>query len=564
MQLCNFYPTLKLMIRPFDFKNWNEDWNDVQWHWVLIAGIVISLATVIAISSIIAVYSGFVFAQNPQAVVENSARIERLSRPVAEFGSTIAQLVFTYFVTAWVVRRVGTAVYLHGFLCGVMAGVGILIQVAFFSQNLFSLLNPIPIFTAFPMPILAGHLGARRGYVHIANQEQLYRTSQAILRANHSQGIVSSIGENLVRPHITHVGLWEILLQDAQQLPTAVSRLANWSGFHESADEIATHLTQQHLPQLVQLRPNDPLIVRTTAENLEETAVWDLMGVRSLLVLPLVVPSGNLAGLLTIGSRANSGFSQDTTQDYVTIGTQVGLVLENIRLLKQAQETGKLQERQRMAREIHDTLAQGFTSIVMHLEAAEQGLPSDVNIVQHHLDQARETARTSLGQARRVVDDLRPEVLESAPLHEAIERVVSNWERQSGITAVFETNGQNENLHPEVEVTLLRGAQEALANIRKHAQASEVQVTLSYLKNVIILDVADNGVGFSVGIHADVQRDVRKENGSGDENYFDGGYGLIAMNERVAELGGEVTIESEPNEGTTVAISIPLVNQYDG
>ncbi|MCA9973429.1 MAG: sensor histidine kinase [Anaerolineales bacterium] len=204
---------------------------------------------------------------------------------------------------------------------------------------------------------------------------------------------------------------------------------------------------------------------------------------------------------------------------------------------------GMLQERERLARDIHDTLAQGFTSIVMHLEAAEQALPGDLATLRHHLDTARDTARASLTQARQVVHDLRPELLARQSLPAAIERVVSRWAAQTGIHAAVACTGSVLPLHPEVDVTLLRALQEALANVRKHAQAGEVRVTLSYMGDVVVLDVADDGVGI---------------NGAGAPSPYAGGFGLQAMRERVAQLGGTVALESEPGEGTTLAVTVPV------
>lgn len=203
---------------------------------------------------------------------------------------------------------------------------------------------------------------------------------------------------------------------------------------------------------------------------------------------------------------------------------------------------GMLEERQRLAREIHDTLAQGFTSIVMHLEAAEQAMPDDVATAQKHLDRARTTARDSLGQARQVVQDLRPDLLENQSLPDAIMRTAVRWQKECDIPVNITTTGEPIPLHPDIEVTLLRATQEALSNIRKHAQATAVQLTLSYMGDVVILDVQDNGVGI---------------NGAAPSP-FTGGYGLQAMRERAEHCGGELEVESEPGEGTTLVISIPI------
>jgi len=205
---------------------------------------------------------------------------------------------------------------------------------------------------------------------------------------------------------------------------------------------------------------------------------------------------------------------------------------------------GILEERQRLAREIHDTLAQGFTSIVMHLEAAEQGL-SDPGTTQKHIDRARSTARSSLEQARRVVRDLRPDSLEKQSLPDAIGRAALQWGEETGIPVSAKATGDPIPLHPNIEVTLLRAAQEALHNIHKHARATEVQLTLSYMGDVVILDVQDDGVGLD----------------GAAPSSFSGGYGLQAMRERVEVCGGSLTLESDPGEGTTVVITIPLSNE---
>ena len=202
---------------------------------------------------------------------------------------------------------------------------------------------------------------------------------------------------------------------------------------------------------------------------------------------------------------------------------------------------GVLEERQRLAREIHDTLAQGFTSIVLHLEAADQALPADPERVQRHLDQARSTARASLDQARRVVQDLRPDLLEQQSLPDAIARTAVRWQEETTIPVTTTITGTPGPLHPQIEVTLLRAAQEALANIRKHAGATAVQLTLSYMEDVIILDVQDNGRGLAA-----------------PPSPLSGGYGLQAMRERAVQCGGSVDLESDPGTGTTVVLTIPL------
>jgi signal transduction histidine kinase len=207
---------------------------------------------------------------------------------------------------------------------------------------------------------------------------------------------------------------------------------------------------------------------------------------------------------------------------------------------------GVLAERQRLAREIHDTLAQGFISVVTHLEAADQALDRDLSTARLHIGQATATARESLGQARRVVQDLRPEVLEGSSLAEAVQREVDKWSERTGVTAAATTTGTALPLPPAAEVTLLRAVQESLANVHRHAGASAVSVTLSYMPDRVLLDVQDDGKGFDPESH--VQSDG-------------GGFGLTAMRQRVEALGGTVYVESSNGEGTTIVVEMPRQSQ---
>ena len=213
-------------------------------------------------------------------------------------------------------------------------------------------------------------------------------------------------------------------------------------------------------------------------------------------------------------------------------------------LLAQAREAGVLDERQRLAGEIHDTLAQGLVGIVTQLEAAEQAkdVPAEWG---RHLDQARELARSGVMAARRSVRALRPEQLENAHLVEAIEELGRSWRRTSGIPVRTETTGCPQTVSEEVEAALFRVAQEALTNVAKHASASMVGLTLTYLDDVLLLDVRDDGSGFDPA-------------GPAGSAVRSGSYGLAGMRERLRRVGGRLEVESVPGEGTTVNASIPI------
>jgi signal transduction histidine kinase len=217
-------------------------------------------------------------------------------------------------------------------------------------------------------------------------------------------------------------------------------------------------------------------------------------------------------------------------------------------LLTQAREAGVLEERQRMAREIHDTLAQGLTGIVTQLEAAQRTRQEAEH--ERRISNAKQLARDSLAEARRSVQALRPQALEGARLPEALAEESARWSATSGVSVEVTTTGEARPLHPEVEVTLLRVAQEALANVAKHAGASHAGVTLSYMEDVVTLDVRDDGSGFMS--RADGCPGVSAEPSSG-------GFGLTAMRQRVKRLAGQLEIESEPGSGTAVSASVPAI-----
>ncbi|GAA3116495.1 MULTISPECIES: sensor histidine kinase [Nonomuraea] len=208
-------------------------------------------------------------------------------------------------------------------------------------------------------------------------------------------------------------------------------------------------------------------------------------------------------------------------------------------LLLQAREAGVTDERRRLAREIHDTLAQGLAGIITQVQAAAKA-KDDPETWQRHLDNAAQLARDGLAEARRSVHAVGPAELETARLPEALSEVVRRWEGLHGVPAAFATTGTARPLHPEVEVTLLRVCQEALANVAKHARASRVGVTVSYMDDVVTLDVRDDGAGFVPGTQG-------------------GGFGMTSMRQRVTRLAGGLEVESEPGGGTAVSASVPAM-----
>jgi signal transduction histidine kinase len=221
-------------------------------------------------------------------------------------------------------------------------------------------------------------------------------------------------------------------------------------------------------------------------------------------------------------------------------------------LVAQARDAGVADERRRMAREIHDTIAQGLAGIVTQLQAAQRaGVDHGIGgQASSHVSAAIDLARSSLSEARRSVQALAPEPLAAgARLPEAVREVADRWTALHGVPVTVATTGSARSMRPELEVALLRTAQEALANVAKHAHANRVGLTLSYMEDQVTLDVRDDGVGFETvnGIRPARPRDDA------------GGFGLTAMRQRVEGVAGRLAIESEPNGGTAISASVPAI-----
>ncbi|HEY4868178.1 MAG TPA: sensor histidine kinase, partial [Candidatus Dormibacteraeota bacterium] len=221
-------------------------------------------------------------------------------------------------------------------------------------------------------------------------------------------------------------------------------------------------------------------------------------------------------------------------------------------LVVQAREAGVMDERQRLAGEIHDTIAQGLAGIITQLEAAEQ-LRNDSGEWQRHVGQARKLARESLSEARRSVQALRPGRLEDSRLPEAVAQMAKEWSLTSGVPVRIETTGAAVPLLPELEVILFRVAQEGLANVARHANATRVGLTLSYLQDMVRLDVRDDGVGFDVALKS-----------TADAGANGHGYGLSAMRQRLRRVGGSLEVESGQGRGTAISASVPLQDGAEG
>jgi signal transduction histidine kinase len=290
------------------------------------------------------------------------------------------------------------------------------------------------------------------------------------------------------------------------------------------------------------------------------TATSQSGGFQLIATTPSMLPAFFTVTLFNVGIATTMTFLAIATNDQserrkqalsaleVANGKLEAALAENAglhaQLLTQAREAGVLDERQRMAGEIHDVLAQGLTGIVTQLEATDQAAdrPGDWR---RHLGAAKQLARDSLTEARRSVQALSPQPLAEAALPDALAEVVDGWSSMNGVTAELITTGTAQPLLPEIETTLLRTAQEALANVARHAGASRVALTLSYMEDLVSLDVRDDGAGFDPAA-------PRPES-------YEGGFGLATMRERVLRIAGTLEVESEPGGGTAISACVPAI-----
>ncbi len=306
---------------------------------------------------------------------------------------------------------------------------------------------------------------------------------------------------------------------------------------------------KRELPIGTVIRLNEGLVGRAafSGEPLNESLFKEPMDdlkqttpeIRSELAVPIRMGVETL-GVLDIQSTESGAFDEIDLFTVQTLGDQLAVAIENARLYQESHDIGVLQERNRMAREIHDTLAQGFTGIILQLEAAEQSLKEDPDHAQEHLNRARTLARESLNEARRSVWALRPHELEQLSFTEALRQQIEGFSRDTGIRADLNLSKNGGTLSAEIENALLRIFQESLTNIKKHSGASQIEVELSFDEKVVKLRVDDNGVGFDTA--------------SSTENRF----GLIGMRERAKLLGGSIDIRSEQGKGTHLVVTLPI------
>ncbi|MBP2330531.1 signal transduction histidine kinase [Kibdelosporangium banguiense] len=281
-----------------------------------------------------------------------------------------------------------------------------------------------------------------------------------------------------------------------------------------------------------------PYVVQPLVRTLMAGAGWERepvirLGPAYFVLVGVALPV--LTGLFTAGAvqalRRQSRYRQALLDQ---------LSATRAELANASRLAGQAEERQRLAHELHDTLAQGLSGVLLQLEAAEQHLDGDSARL---VVRAREIAGSCLVDTRRAVAALRPEPLDKAALADAVRQLCVQWAELTGIPADCAVQGPVRRFRPQVEVVALRVVQEALTNARKHAASSGLTVTVEYGTQMRLV-VRDDGCGFDPAI-------------------VTSGFGLATMRERVASIGGTLSVSSVIGTGTTVTATLPDVSTGD-
>ncbi len=271
--------------------------------------------------------------------------------------------------------------------------------------------------------------------------------------------------------------------------------------------------------------------------------VSEELGVHSAIFVPLET-KGRVIGVLLLFAFQRGQFNSDDLESAKEIGSYLAVIAEHTLLYEESKETAKLQERNRLAREIHDTLAQGLTGIIWHLNTIERTVQSGGEQASESIKQVRDLTRDCLQEVRRSVWNLQsPE--ETISLEEALQGELRRTTEQ-GFRASIEVEGEEpDEIDRECHLTVLRIAQEALSNVRHHSQAKRVTVDLSYEADAVRLLVSDDGIGFEPSVRSSVP------------SLTGGGFGMTSMRERVKLMGGQIEVRSAPDMGTKVEIEVP-------
>jgi signal transduction histidine kinase len=261
---------------------------------------------------------------------------------------------------------------------------------------------------------------------------------------------------------------------------------------------------------------------------------------RSELTVPIIV-KGRTIGVLDAQSEDLNFFDQTDVEMLQSLASQAGIAIENVRLHEKAKDIAVLEERQRLARELHDSVTQSLYGLNLYAEAAMGYLAiGQLDQVREYLNDIQMTTQESLAEMRLLIYELRPPILEQEGLVVALQNRLYSVENRADLSTSLKSNLEK-RLSPAVEEGLYRIAQEALNNILKHARAKNVEISLMQDKQAVKMEIADNGIGFDP-----------------ETACQEGCLGIVTMRERASANGWEFNVDSSPGMGTRILTEVKL------
>ena len=363
--------------------------------------------------------------------------------------------------------------------------------------------------------------------------EALYRADEALhasLRVDQVLQALVEVATDLLGADKTAVMVWDELHERLHARaargfsPATLARMV-----HGPGEGVTWRVAETGVPIVVEDVRQDPRVARHLS---------DPEGIRSFLQVPITV-AGEVFGVFGVNFCELHAFTRDEQRVVLSLGQRAALAIENARLYEQAQGKAALEERQRLARELHDSVTQSLYGASLYAEAAGRALADgEVEPAVTNLQELRDTIREAQAEMRLLLFELRPPLLEEHGLAGALRSRLNAVEARAGLVTQFEGEA-SPRLSAEVEQELFRIAQEALNNVLKHAHATRVSLRLDVPDERVALEIADNGLGFEPSL------------GGG------GGFGLASMRQRAERLGGTLRIESAPGAGTRVCVEVP-------
>lgn len=496
----------------------------------VVSGVLVGVCTIVFIYQL--VFGYFVLSPEGTESAETARALGSGAVPVAFFALSVLASGFAtgYFGT----RRP----WLLGLSCGVVAATTEQTIVALDYPPVVALELSAYLLAGTCFGGLGGWLGGREADRSAASESALYRAMREIENAQDSGAVAKAIGSLfgeavpvvgvalwLNAPEGTGIGAAEAAWQrDAWRFfsPTRLLRAASYAA----------------LP-VAGIRA-----IRAGKLSREGRSEWEAQGLGSALVSPLLSSGGESSGLLFVGfaeaGRASRlGAAWRTKRRLLTAAAGGAMALEKE---KSGKMLGVLQERQRVSREIHDTILQYFVTVGGELETAKLAAKSGADeVVDVHFERAREGVRRGSEEARRLMREMRPEVLDGSSLPEAIAALTRRVSDESDIEATCEVRGVVHLLSPETEHALTRITEEALSNVRKHSGGARARVSLEFQPSGVTLVVSDDGVGLG---------------GPSDGVQKKGNFGIRSMMERAGDIGGRLRIESPDGKGTRVVVNV--------